>query len=77
MASSKYEYYKHRPLRSTAGFWFIAVASLVIGAVVFFGLSADTTNLDVARLQRLTVTISVSVSAISVIIGSAYRWFYN
>ena len=77
MATSKYEYYKHRPLRSTAGLWFAAIASLLLGALIFFGLAADETNIEADKLQRLTLAVSIAISAICVIIASSYRWFHS
>ena len=77
MASSKYEYYKHRPLRSTAWLWWIATASLMIGALVFFGLDADSLTVETEKMQRLVLTVSISISAICAVLATSYRWFYH
>lgn len=77
MASSKYEYYKHRPLRSTAWLWWVAAVSLMIGALVFFGLSADDIAIETQKMQRLALAVSVAVSAICAVLATSYRWFYH
>ena len=77
MASSKYEYYKHRPNRSNAWLWWIAVSSLMIGALIYFGLSADEVSLETDRMQRMVLAVSISVSAICAVLATSYRWFYH
>jgi len=77
MVSSKYGYYRHRPLHSTVWLWWIAAASLLIGAMVYFGLSADEVNIEADKMQRLVLTVSISISAICAVLATAYRWFYR
>ena len=74
---AKYEYYKHRPTRSTAWLWWLAAASLMIGLLIYFGLSADEVTVEADKLQRLALTVSISISAICAILATSSRWFYQ
>jgi len=74
---AEYGTYRHRPLYPKSWLWGLAIMSVVLGLLIYFGLDKENMDLAAKRIQLLSLFVCLAIAGICAVIATASRWFYR
>jgi hypothetical protein len=67
-------FFSTKPNRNT-WLWWIAAVTLSIGIAIFILLEPAEYDVEIQRIRSMALVVSIMVSGLCIIIGTAKRWF--